>query len=64
MKDGCLSKVIITDSGHRAIQFKNIIAALPVFCADKNYRYINDIICTGTKLREGSFLPAYPDPTQ
>ena len=41
-----------------------IVDALPVFCADKNYRYINDIICTGTKLLEAAFLPTYPDTTQ
>ena len=50
MKDGCLSKLTITKSGYRATQFKKIIDALPVFCADKNYRYLDDVICTRIEL--------------
>ena len=59
MKDGYLSKLTITKSGHRATQFKKIIGALPIFCADKNYRYIDDIICTNTKLTKANFVPSY-----
>ena len=49
MKDGCISKLTITETGHRATQYKKIIDALPVLCADKNYRYIDNIICMGTE---------------
>ena len=38
--------------------------ALPVLCADKNYRYIYDIVHTWTKLRAAAFLPVHPDPAQ
>ena len=35
MKDDPLSKLTITETGHRPSQFKKICDALPVFCADK-----------------------------
>ena len=38
--------------------------ALPVLCADKNYRYIDDIVCTWIEIQEAAFLPAYTDPAQ
>ena len=37
MKDGCLSKLTITESANRAIQYKKNIDALPVYCVDKGY---------------------------
>ena len=64
MKDGCLSKLTITKSGHQATQHKKVVDTLHVFCADKNYRYINNIICTNTKLQEVAFLYPYPDTGQ
>ena len=63
MKDGCCSKLTIAKNVHRATQYKKIIDTLPVFCVDKNYIYINDIIPTGTKLFEAAFLPVYSDAT-
>ena len=36
MKDGLLSKLTITKTGHRPSQFKKIRDTLPVFCADRN----------------------------
>ena len=36
MKDGPISDLTITETGHRPFQFKKIYNALPVFCADKN----------------------------
>ena len=35
MKDGPISELIITETGHRLSQFKKIHDALSVFCADK-----------------------------
>ena len=35
MKDGPISKLAITKTGHRPTQFKKITNALPVLCADK-----------------------------
>ena len=61
MKDGCLSKLTITESSNRAIQFKKIVNALPVYCADKGYRYIDNVICKNTELLEAAFLPPYLD---
>ena len=62
MKDGPLSKLTITKSGQQATQYKKIIDALPVFCADKGYRFIDDVIQTNTELLQAAFLPTYPDP--
>ena len=64
MKDGCLSKLTITESSNRAIQFKKIVDALPVYCADKGYWYIDNIICTNTELLQAAFLPLYPIASQ
>ena len=44
MIDGPLSKLIITKVGQRATQYKKILDALPVFCADKGYKFIDNII--------------------
>ena len=38
MKDGPLFKLTITKGGQQATQYKKIIDALPVFCADKGYK--------------------------
>ena len=64
MKDGCLSKLTISESSNRAIQYKKIVDALPVYCGDKQYQYIDDIICKNTKLLESAFLPPYLVATQ
>ena len=45
MKDGCISKLIITDTRHQATQYRRIIDTLPVLCADKNHRGIDDMLC-------------------
>ena len=64
MKDGPLSKLTITEGGQQATQYKKIIDVLPVFCADKGYKFIDDVIQTNTKLLEAAFLPTYPEATQ
>ena len=61
MKDGPLSKLTITKGGQQATQYKKIIDALPLFCANKGYKFINDIIRTSTKRLQASDLPTYPD---
>ena len=61
MKDGCISKLTIIETGHWATQYKKIIDTIPVFCADKNFRYIDDVLRTWTNLQEVTFLPPYPD---
>ena len=64
MKDVPFFKLTITKGGQWATQYKKIIDALPVFCADKGYRFINNVICTNKELLEAALLPTYPDPTQ
>ena len=60
MKDGPLSKLTITKGGQRGTQYKKIIDTLPVFCANKGHKFIEDIIRTGTEQLRASFLPTYP----
>ena len=43
-KDGPLSKLTITEGGQQATQYKKIIDALPVFCADKRYKFNDNVI--------------------
>ena len=64
MKDNPISKLTITKTGHRFSQFKKIRNALPVFCADKNYRGLNEVLCTRRDKIEDDFMPAYPDTNQ
>ena len=61
MKDDCLSKLTITESANRTIQYKTITDALPVYCVDKGYQYIDNIGCTNTELLQATILPPYPD---
>ena len=60
MKDVPLSKLTITKGGQRATQYKKIVDALPVFCADKGYKFINNVIRTNTKQVRSAFMPTYP----
>ena len=59
MKDGPLYNLTITKTGHRPTQFKKISDALPVFCADKNYRGLDEVLRTGRDKVENDFMPAY-----
>ena len=36
MKDGLISKLLITETGYRPTHFKKVNNTLPVLCADKN----------------------------
>ena len=60
MKDGPLSKLTITKGGQRATHYKKILDALPVFCADKGYKFIDDIIQTNTEKVKTDFTLTYP----
>ena len=61
MKDGPISKLIITETGNRPTQYKKIINTLPVLCSDKNYQGLDDVIWNGINLVEADFTPLYPD---
>ena len=63
MKDGCISKLTITKTGHQATQYKKMIDTLLVLCTDKNFRHIDDVLHTWADLLEATFLPSYPDST-
>ena len=64
MKDSPISRLTITEPGHRPTQFKKIRDALPVFCADKNYGGLNKVLRTGRDKDKDDFMPAYPDANQ
>ena len=59
MKDGPISKLIITKTGHRPTQFKKITDALPILCADKNFQGLDVVFWTGRDLVETDFMPTY-----
>ena len=61
MKDGPISELTITETGHRPSQFKKIYDALPVFCADKNYGGLDEVLRTGRDKVEDDFMQAYPN---
>ena len=64
MKDGPISKLIITETGHRATQYKKIVNTLPVLCADKKYQGIDDVVYNGIDLVRADFTPTYPEANQ
>ena len=51
----------MTETGHRATQFKKIIDTVPVLCADKNYRCIDDVPRTWIDLDQADITLSYPD---
>ena len=61
MKDGPISKLLITETGHRLTQYKKVIDTLPILCADKNYRGLDDIIWNRIDLVEANSTPPYPE---
>ena len=61
MKDGCLSKLTITDGSNRATWQKKIVDTLPLFCADKEYQFVGGIICKDTEVTEADFKEIDPD---
>ena len=64
MKDGLISKLIITKIGHRPTQYKKIVDTLPVLCTDKNYQGLDDVIWTGINIVEAEFMLLYQDTNQ
>ena len=63
MKDSLISKLLITKTGHRPTQYKEITDTLPVLCADKNYQGINDVIRNRIDQVKKDFMPTIPDAT-
>ena len=63
MEEGLISKLTINKTGHRPSQFKKICNAFPVFYADKPYRNLDEVLCTGRDKVKDDFTPAYPDAT-
>ena len=47
MENGPISELTITETGHRPSHFKKFWDDLPVFCADKNYGGLDEVLCTG-----------------
>ena len=64
MKDGTISKLVITETGHRPSQFKKSSDTLPVLSADKNFQGLKEVLQTGRDLVKTDFMPTYPDATQ
>ena len=61
MKDGPISKLTITKTGHRPSQFKKFSDALPVLCVNKSYQGLNEVLHTGLDPVKDDFMPNYPD---
>ena len=64
MNDGPISKLTITETGHTPTQFKKIIEAIPILCADKNFHGLNEVLWTEHDLVETDFMPPYSDVTR
>ena len=64
MKNGPISELLVTKTGHRPTQFKKITDTLPVLCTDKNFQSLNEVLWIGINLGEIDFMPPYPNTTQ
>ena len=64
MKDGPISKLLITKTGQRPTQYKKIVDTLLVLLADKNYQGLNDVIWNGIDQVKTYFMPTYLDATR
>ena len=64
MKDGLISKLTITKTGYRPSQFKKIRDALPVYCADKNYGDLDEVLRIKSDKVKDDFKLAYSDANQ
>ena len=63
MKDGLISKLLITKTGHRPTQFKKIIDTLSVLCVDENFQGLDEVLWTGIDPVESNSMLTYPDAT-
>ena len=63
MKDGPISELTITETGHRPSQFKKIYDALPILCADKNYGGLDEVLRTRHDQVKEDCMSAYPNTT-
>ena len=63
MEDGTIFELTITETGHRPFQFKKLYDALAVFCADKNYVGLDEVLHTGRDQVEDDFIPLYSNAT-
>ena len=61
MKESPVSKLTITETGHRPSQFKKIYDALPIFFVDKNYNGFDKVLCIEHDKVEDDFMLAYPN---
>ena len=64
MKDGPISKLTITETGHRPSQFKKISDALSLLCSNKNFQGLNEVLQTGRDLVTTNFMLPYPNATK
>ena len=64
MKDGPISKLIITKTGHRPTQYKKIVDTPPILYVDKNFWGLDDVIWTENNLVEADFMLLYQDVLQ
>ena len=56
MKDGPISKLTITETGHRPSQFKEISDALPILYTDKIFQGLDEVLWTGCDLIKTDFM--------
>ena len=59
MKDGSISKLLITKTGHRPTQYKKIVDTLPVIYVDTDSGGLYEVIWTGNDLVEIDFMQTY-----
>ena len=61
VQSGCLKGLTISSDGNRATQYKVLKDCLPVFCAEKTYTGVGEIIRNLQDWDESTFYPDPPD---
>ena len=61
IQSGCLKGLTISSDGNRSTQYKILKDALPVYCAEKLYPGVGEIVRNMEDWKEDTFYPTPPD---
>ena len=61
VQSGCMKGIVVSSDGNRATQYKALKDAVPVFCAEKNYSAVGEIVHDMEDWDVSTFYPAAPD---
>ena len=63
VQSGCMKGIVVSSDSNRATQYKALKDAVPVFCAEKSYSGVGEIVHDMEDWDVSTFYPAAPDDT-